>query len=115
MGVGETELINMPMISVKQREARRQTMTRLAHSAERAEWDRQAAIRMKAYQASRPYEEKAAHMRRMHELYPDMKRKGIAAMQERNRWLWANDPDWRRQRMETSLRQVTSAYDSAPG
>jgi hypothetical protein len=51
----------------------------------------------------------------MHELYPDMKRKGIAAMQERNRWLWANDPEWRERRMEASLRQVRAAYDSGPG
>ena len=35
MKVGDTELIALPMISEKQREARRQTMTRLAHSAER--------------------------------------------------------------------------------
>jgi DNA-directed DNA polymerase III PolC len=115
MEVGRTELITMPMISDKQREARRETMKRLAHSAKRAEWDRQASIRMKAYQASRPYEEKAAHMRRMHELYPDMKRIGIAAMQERNRWLWANDPEWRRRKMEKSIGQVRAAYDSGPG
>ncbi len=115
MEVGRTELITMPMISENQREARRQTMTRLAHSAKRAEWDRRASIRMKAYQDSRPYEEKAAHMRRMHELYPDMKRIGIAAMQERNRWLWANDPEWRKRKMENSLRQVRAAYDTGPG
>jgi DNA-directed DNA polymerase III PolC len=115
MEIGSTELITMPIISEKQREARRRTMTRLAHSAERAEWDRQASIRMKAYQDSRPYEEKAAHMRRMHELYPDMKRIGIAAMQERNRWLWANDPDWRKRKMEKSLSSVRAAYDTGPG
>src|SRR5919106_1334161 len=115
MTVGETELITMPMISEKQREARRETMTRLAHSAARAEWDRRASIRMKAYQASRPYEEKAAHMRRMHELYPDMKRSGIAAMHERVRWLWANDAEWRKRKMEKSLQQVRAAYDTGPG
>jgi DNA-directed DNA polymerase III PolC len=113
--VGKTELITLPMISEKQREARRRTMTRLAQSPERREWDRLASIRMKAYQASRPYEEKAAHMRRMHDLYPDMKRTGIAAMQERNRWLWANDPEWRKRRIEESLRHVRKAYDSGPG
>jgi hypothetical protein len=113
--IGHTELITMPMISEKQREARRKTMTRLAHSAERKEWERRWSQRMKAYQASRPHEEKAAHMRRMHEMYPDMKRKGIAAMQERNRWLWANDPDWRKRKMDVSLRQVRAAYDTGPG
>ncbi|MBA3508480.1 MAG: DNA polymerase III subunit alpha, partial [Thermoleophilaceae bacterium] len=115
MEVGETELITMPIISDKQREARRKTMTRLAHSTHRAEWDRRASLRMKAYQDSRPYEDKAAHMRRMHQIYPDMKRKGIAAMHERNRWLWANDPAWRQSKMEKSLRQVRAAYDSGPG
>jgi hypothetical protein len=115
MEPGRTELITMPMISEKQREARRRTMTRLALSAERAEWDRQASLRMKAYQASRPHEDKSAHMLRMHELYPDMKRKGIAAMQERNRWLWANDPEWRGRQMDVSLRQVRAAYETGPG
>jgi hypothetical protein len=115
MQVGTTELITTPMLSERQREARRETMTRLAHSAERAEWDRQAALRMRADQASRPHEEKAAHMRRMHELYPHIRRVGAAAMQERARWLWANDPEWRRRQMESSLRQVGAAYDSGPG
>jgi DNA-directed DNA polymerase III PolC len=97
MEAGRTELITMPMISEKQREARRRTMTRLA------------------YQDSRPYEEKAAHMRRMHQLYPDLTRNWIAAAQERNRWLWANDPEWRKRKLETSLRQVRAAYDTGPG
>ncbi len=48
MEPGRTELITMPMISEKQREARRKTMTRLAYSFERLEWNRQASIRMKA-------------------------------------------------------------------
>jgi len=109
------ELITMPMISDKQREARRKTMTRLAHSAERAEWDRRASIRMHAYQASRPAEEKAAHMRAMHEKYPHIRRIGVAAMQEKVRWLWANDPDWRRRQMERSFASVRAAYDSGPG
>jgi DNA-directed DNA polymerase III PolC len=113
--LGKTELITMPTISEKQREARRRSMTKLAHSPKRAEWDRQASIRMKAYQESRPFADKATHMRRMHELYPEMKRKGIAAMQERNRWLWANDPEWRRQRIEQSILHTRAAYDSGPG
>jgi hypothetical protein len=115
MQVGATELITLPMISEKQREARRKTMTRLAHSAGRAQWDRIAAIRMKAYQDSRSPEEKATHMRHMHEIYPDLTRHGVAAMHERVRWLWANDPGWRQQRMDQSLRQVRVAYDTGPG
>jgi DNA-directed DNA polymerase III PolC len=78
MEIGSTELITLPMISEKQREARRQTMTRLAYSAERAGWDRVASLRMKAYQDSRPYADKAAHMRRMHDTHPDLTRNGVA-------------------------------------
>ena len=115
MEIGATELITMPMISDKQREARRLTMTRLAHSAERAKWDRGASIRMKAYQASRPHEDKAAHMRLMHDTYSDLTRNGVAAMHERVRWLWANDPDWRQRQMNKSFRRVREAYDTGPG
>ncbi|CAN5521835.1 hypothetical protein BH20ACT18_BH20ACT18_04720 [soil metagenome] len=109
------ELITMPMISDKQREARRKTMTRLAHSPERKAWDRAAADRMRAYQASRPHEEKAAHMRRMHEIHPNLTRHGVAAMHERVKWLWANDLEWRRGLMERSLTRVRAAYDTGPG
>jgi DNA-directed DNA polymerase III PolC len=115
MEVGSTELITTPVISEKQRQARRQTMKRLAHSAERAEWDRAAAIRMNAYQASRPQAEKAAHMRHMHEVYPELTRNGVAAMHEPIRWLWANDPAWRQKQMDNSLRQTRAAYDTGPG
>jgi DNA-directed DNA polymerase III PolC len=115
MQVGVTELITLPMISEKQREARRVTMTRLARSADRAQWDRVASIRMKAYQAARPHEEKAAHMRHMHEIYPDLTGNGVSAMHDRVRWPWSNDPEWRQRRMDQSLRQVRTAYDSGPG
>ena len=90
-------------------------MTRLAHSAERAQWDRIASVRMKAYQDSRSHAEKAAHMRHMHELHPDLTRNGVAAMHERVRWLWANDPEWRQRQMDESLRRVRAAYDTGPG
>ncbi len=115
MVAGETELITTPMISDKQREARAATMRRLAHSAERKEWDRLAALRTRAYQAARPHEEKAAHMRRMHELHPNMTRAGTAAMHERIKWLWANDPDWRARQMAASFGRVRAAYDTGPG
>jgi hypothetical protein len=45
MGVGSTELITLPMISEKQREARRKTMLRLAHSPERKQ-SRAGAVAM---------------------------------------------------------------------
>ena len=115
MQVGVTELMTTPVISEKQREARRRTMKLLAASAERAEWDRAAAVRMKAYQAARPHEEKAAHMKRMHMMYPELTRNAVAAMHERLKWLWANDAEWRQKQMDRSLRQVRVAYDSGPG
>jgi DNA-directed DNA polymerase III PolC len=115
MRVGETELITLPMISEKQREARRITMARLAHSADRAEWDRAASIRMRAYQASRPYADKAAHMKLMPKLHPELTRNGVAAMHERIRWLWANDAEWRQRQMDNSLRAVQAAYATGPG
>jgi hypothetical protein len=114
MQVG-TELITLPMISERQREARRKTMTRLAHSPERKVWEQRWSIRMKAYQASRPAEDKAAHMRLMHELHPEMRRAGVAAMHERIKWLWANDPEWREAQMRRSFASVRKAYDSGPG
>ncbi len=115
MKVGETELITMPMISDRQREARRATMRRLARSPERREWDRNAAERTRAWQAGRTAEEKATHMRRVHALHPDMTRAAVAAMHERIKWLHANDPVWREQFMSRSLAQVRAAYDTGPG
>ena len=115
MRVGETELITQPMISERQREARRETMRRLARGPERREWDRVAAIRMKAYQASRPMEDKVAHMGRMHALHPDMTRAGVAAMHERIKWLWQHDPAWRARQMKASFATVRAAYDTGPG
>jgi DNA-directed DNA polymerase III PolC len=114
MEVG-TELITMPMISERQREARRATMTRLARSPERREWDRQAADRMAAWQASRTPEQKAAHLRRVHAMHPEMTRAGVAAMHERIKWLHANDPAWRQEQMQKSLASVRAAYDTGPG
>ncbi|MGI8726998.1 MAG: DNA polymerase III subunit alpha [Solirubrobacterales bacterium] len=114
MRVGD-ELITMPKISERQREARRKTMKRLARQPGRKAQDKRAAERMRAYQASRSYEEKAAHMKRMHEIHPDLTRAGTAAMHERIKWLHANDPEWRRAQMERSLANGRDCYDSGPG
>src|SRR5262249_61137662 len=54
-----------------QRLTRRQTMTRPNRTARRGE---RASARMIAYQAKRDPEAKRAHMRRMHDLYPDLTR-----------------------------------------
>jgi DNA-directed DNA polymerase III PolC len=114
MRVG-TELITLPMISDKQRKARRKTMMRLAHSPDRILWDQKAAVRMKAWQAGRSAAEEAAHMRSVHAANPHMTRAGVAAMHERVKWLWANDPEWREAQMRRSFASVRKAYDSGPG
>src|SRR3954454_17882713 len=51
----------------------------------------------------------------MHELHPEMTRAGVAAMHERIRWLWANDPEWRARQMSRSFNAVRAAYDTGPG
>jgi hypothetical protein len=109
------ELITTPMISEKQREARRTTMKRLAASPQRHDWDRAAAQRMSAWQAARPHEDKVAHMRRMHDLHPGLTRAGVAAMHDRVKWLWANDAEWRKAQVERTLARVRDAYDTGPG
>ena len=114
MKVGD-ELITMPMISEKQREARRVTMTKLARRPERKDQDKRAATRMRAYQASRSPEDKVMHMKRMHEMHPDLTRAGTAAMHERVKWLHANDPEWHRAQIERSLATVRDCYDTGPG
>ena len=113
--VDQTELITLPMISEKQREARRRTMTALTRRPERKEQDRRAAVRMREYQARRPLSEKVAHMKRMHAEHPDLTRAGTAAMHERLKWLHANDPEWRAAFIARSLAQVRDAYDTGPG
>ena len=109
------ELITTPMTAEEQREARRQTMTRLAASPARRGWDRAASMRQRARQAARPAEDKAAHMRRMHGLHPEMTRAGTAALHERVKWLWANDPEWRKAQLERTFARVRDAYDTGPG
>ena len=110
-----TELITLPKISEKQRAARRETMLRLAHSPDRKRWDAAAADRMYEYQKRRPLEEKVAHMKRMHELHPDLTRAGVAAMQERVKWLHANDPEWRAMHLQASIAATRATYDTGPG
>ena len=106
MRVGETELITMPMISEKQREARRRTMTALSQRPERKELDRRAAERMRIYQAGRPHEEKVSHMKRMHELHPHIRANldRVRPMaRERWQWLWENDLEWRQRYIARSI------------
>jgi len=110
-----TELITMPKISEKQREARRRTMTGLAQRPERKEQDCRAAERMRQWQAGRTAVEKAAHMKRVHAVNPAMTRAGTAAMHERVKWLYANDPAWRQRVIQSSLASVRAAYYTGPG
>ncbi len=72
-----------------------------------------ASICARAYQMSRPHGR--AHMKNMHALHPDLTRNAVAAMHERVKWLWANDPEWRARQMERSFGSVRKAYDTGPG
>ncbi len=114
MQIGD-ELITLPMTSDLARRTRSENMRKVAARPERKDQDRRASERMKAYQAARPLEAKQDHMRRMHELHPHIRRIGAAAMHERIRWLWANDPEWAKAQAARSLAAVRSAYGTGPG
>ncbi len=107
------ELLTAPAkISEDMRQARRRNMARLNRSAPQR---RKASERMVAWQAGRSAEEKVAHMRRVHATHPELTRNAVAAMHERVRWFWANDPAWRQRQMEASLTSVRATYDTGPG
>ncbi|RYX81762.1 DNA polymerase III subunit alpha [bacterium] len=113
------ELMTMPHfwrgLPEQAREARRENMRRVNKHPERQKWAGEQSVRMKAYQAARPLEDKQAHMKRMHELHPDLTRAGVAAMHDRVKWLIANDPEWRQNWTQKSLANVRACYDTGPG
>src|SRR5207245_4372045 len=104
-----------PAVNERQREARRETMRRLAQRSERKEQDKRAAERMRKWQASRTPIQKAAHMYRIHDMYPHLTRNAVAAMHDRIKWLRANDPEWVMKHTEKSLASVRATYDTGPG
>lgn len=108
-----TELITVPRrVTERMRQARHASMERLNHSEQQRA---RVSARVKAYQAARPTEDKVAHMKRMHALYPDMARNSVAAMQNRIKWLYANDPEWKAKILQASLANVRACYDTGPG
>ncbi len=107
------ELMTAPRnVTENMRRARRETMTRLNRSPAQRQ---KASERMTRWQAARTPEEKVAHMRRVHARYPELTRNAVAAMHERVKWLWVNDPAWRRRQITASLASVRAAYDTGPG
>lgn len=102
-------------VSEAQRAARAANMRAVRERPEAAAWNTAAAERMRAWQAGRSPEENAEHMRRVHAANPGMTRAGVAAMHERVKWLWANDPAWRQAQMERSFAAVRESYDTGPG
>lgn len=102
-------------LTERARAARCENMRRVNAHPKRGVWAAKTSERMKAYQAARPLEEKQAHMKRMHQLHPDLTRAGVAAMHERVRWLMHNDVEWRNRHREASLTSVRACYDSGPG
>ena len=112
MRVG-TELITAPRrVNERQRAARRLTMSKLNRTSAQRE---RVSQRVRAYQAARDPEEQRQHMLRMHAIYPEMKRIGIAAMQERIKWLYANDAEWKARIIAKSLASSRACYDTGPG
>ena len=114
MKVGD-ELMSLPRVSEKQPAARSENMRAVNAHPKRSEWAQQTSARMTAYQAARPMEDKVAHMKKMHQLHPDLTRAGVAAMHERVRYLMHNDADWRDRHRAASLLSVRDCYDSGPG
>jgi hypothetical protein len=108
-----TELITAPRrVTERQRATPRTMMARFNRStAQRTRVSR----RVKDYQAARDPEEQRQHMRRMHEMYPHLTRSGVAAMHERTKWLFANDPAWKERLIAKSIANTRACYDTGPG
>lgn len=106
------ELITLPRVNDKQRAARRANMTKLNQSVTQRE---KASERMIRYQAGRSMEDKVSHMRHMHMIHPHLTRNGVAAMHERIKFLWANDPEFRKRHIERSIASVRACYNTGPG
>ena len=112
MKVG-TELITAPKrVTENQRKARCEATIRRNRTAEhRARVSRRVA----AYRAGRDPEEKRRHMLRMHEMYPQLTRRGVAAMHERVKWLFVNDAQWKARHLVNSIASTRACYDTGPG
>jgi len=107
------ELVTAPKrVTENQRDARRAaTIERNGSAEHRARVSR----RVTAYQARREPDEKRRHMLRMHEMYPDLTRQGVAAMRDRHAWLLANDPEWKARFIASSIASTRACYDTGPG
>jgi DNA-directed DNA polymerase III PolC len=112
MQVGMELIVAPRRVTEKQRAARRANMTRLNRSAPQAV---RVSARMKAYQAGRDPEALRRHMVHMHQIYPHMRRIGVAAAHERVKWLHANDPEWRARVVASSIVRSRACYDTGPG
>ena len=107
------ELITAPRrVTEKQREARRAATIRRNQGLEHRA---RVSQRVKAYQAARDPEDKRRHMLRMHETYPHLTRNGVAAMRERVKWLFVNDPEWKARFIAKSIASTRAGYDTGPG
>ncbi len=107
------ELMTAPRrVMDRMRAAPRESMTALNREPAQRERVRR---RVAAYQRARPEADKVTHMKKMHELHPQIRRIGIAAAHARVRWLHANDPAWRQSQITMSLASVRACYDAGPG
>ena len=112
MSVGMELIVQPRPVTQKQREARQKNAKDIEQTTEQR---LRTSERMKAYQKSRPEEEKIAHMKKMHALYPDLWRKGQEAATVQAGHLHKTNPEWRKAFLEKSFANVRAAYDTGPG
>jgi DNA-directed DNA polymerase III PolC len=108
-----TELIIAPKrVTERQRAARRANIAKLNRSSAQR---MRVSARVRAYQAARDPDDLRRHMLRMHEMYPHISRNWFAAAQERVKWLYANDPEWKANVIARSIANSRACYDTGPG
>jgi len=113
MAVG-VELMTVPHeATANQRRARRETMATLNRTPEQRA---RASERLSGRIAVMSEEEFATYTRRARDARtPEGMRTAAAAMHERIKWLYANDPQWKARVVQASLANVRDCYDTGPG
>ncbi len=108
------ELMTVPHEATdNQRRARRESMISLNRSHDQRA---RASERLSRRIAAMTEEEFAVYTRRAREARtPGGMRTAAAAMHERLKWLYANDPAWKAKIVAASLANVRDCYDTGPG
>jgi hypothetical protein len=110
--------VGMGLITAPRRTTEKQRAVRRAATIARnrsAEHRARVGRRVAAYQAARDPQEKRPHMLRMHEIHPQLTRRGVAAMHDRLKWLHVNDLEWKSRFIAKSIASTGACYDTGPG